>query len=163
MKRIRFFFITILTLILNTTAAGEIRFDNGPIPGEKLLSSIQEMTGEKPYVAFKADFDNDSVKELVIGILCGNAGCVNLVFRKIQNQMFEYITHISFHKKAFQLVPNPNSKFSDIYHYWRSNASTGCLILLKYEKDRYQEASKECGSSELFYKIETEAIVDAEL
>jgi len=155
--------IIIVGLISNTAPAGQANFSAGALYTGNLVSIIEEITGENPYLAFEIDFDGDSKNELVVGILCGNAGCENLIFRRLGHEKYEYVTRVFFHNKAFQLVQNSKSEFSDIHLYRRSNASTGCLILLKYEKDKYREASRECGSSDLFYKIKTESIIDVEL
>ena len=158
------FLLIIVVLLTSTVATAEdTTLNSGAIFTGNVASLIEKIASEKPYTSFEVDFDSDSKNELIIGILCGNAGCENLVFRKLGDAKFEYVTRVFFHKKAFQLIRNPWPKLSDIRIYSRSNAETGCLVLMKYENEKYREASKECGSSELFQEIKPEVIVDVEL
>ena len=159
----RLLLITVASLTSIIATAGDTDFNAGTIFTGNVASLIEEIAGDKPYLSFEVDFDGDSQNELVIGIFCGNAGCENFIFRKMGDARYEYVTRVFFHKKAFQLIRNPQSDLSDIYLYSRSNAGTGCLILLKYENEKYHEVSKECGSSDLFQEIKTEIIVDVEL
>ena len=156
-----------LIIIILLTPHIATAFDSNLRPGDtfsgNIVSLVEEITGERPYTTFEVDFDNDSKNELVIGILCGNAGCENLVFRVLGGMQYEYITRVFFHSKGFQFIRKKPSEFSDLQTYIRSNAVSGCLLLLEYENNNYREVSKKCGSSDLFHEITSEKIIEVEL
>ena len=155
--------IIIFLLTSNIATAGDSDLRPGAIFSGNIVSLVEEITGEMPYISFEADFDNDSKNELVIGILCGNAGCENLVFKVLGGMQYEYVTRVFFHSKGFQFVRRKPSEFSDLKTYIRSNAVSGCLLLLEYENNNYREVSKECGSSDLFHEITPEKVIKVKL
>ena len=84
---------------------------------------------------------------------CGNAGCDYYIFRKSQNNSYEYLT-TTFMNSGFQFLKTKHHGMNDMLSCFHVDASECSLIRYEFDGTTYQERSREpIASSELYSRM----------
>lgn len=82
--------------------------------------------------------NDDSNTEKLIGVTCGNGGCVYYCFQNMSNHKYKFINTIFINRGGFEVLKTKRNGFNDILCYLHSNVSEGTLARYEFNGEEYK-------------------------
>ncbi len=152
--------LLILSVMSVYSRASDKRFNPDSLDRADLNEYVENISTKKVSEAFQIDLTGDGGAEELIGVLCGNGGCVYYVFMNLGAEKYKFSGSVFLQKSGFEVLSNKRHGFHDILAYTHLNARTGNLFRLEFNGSKYLKTVSFIVNPELFELLRPEKFND---